>query len=83
MEKRSQEEEDFYQAKRIFANSVCTILERAGAEAAKRELERAFDDATLGHFPNELTKDGIYDTIISLERSQIVYRDEKYNKSWA
>ena len=83
MEKRSQEEEDFYQAKRIFASAVCTILEKDGVQSAKRELEKAFDDTTLGHFPNELTKDGIYDTIINLERSEIVYRDEKYNKSWA
>jgi hypothetical protein len=79
MEKRTQEEEDFYQAKRIYANAVCTILERAGAEAAKRELEKAFADATLEGFPDGLTKDNIYDTIMGMGRSEIVYREEKYN----
>lgn len=76
MEKRTQEEEDFYQAKRIFASAVCTILEKDGIQSAKRELENAFNESTLERFPRELTKKSIYDTIISLERSEIVYRDE-------
>ncbi|WP_268224325.1 hypothetical protein [Sinomicrobium oceani] len=79
MEKRTQEEEDFYQAKRIFASAVCTILEKDGTQSAKRELENAFNESTLERFPSELTKMAIYDTIISLERSEIVYRDENLN----
>jgi|TARA_B100000949_G_scaffold51332_1_gene45000 hypothetical protein len=79
MERRTQEEEDFYQAKRIFASAVCTILEKDGIQPAKRELEKAFNESTLERFPRELTKKAIYDTIISLERSQIVYRDENLN----
>lgn len=74
-----QASEDFYQAKRIYAESLVNILETHGGESARKNLAELFSDMTLFLFPKELTKENLYETIINLKRSQIVYRDEKLN----
>lgn len=71
--------EDFYHAKRIYAESLVSILETHGIESVRKNLEELFSDMTMFLFPKELTKENLYETVINLKRSEIVYRDEKLN----
>ena len=74
-----QDKEDFYQAKRIFAESIVNIFENHGGDSARKNLEELFSSITMHLFPKELTKENLYDTIVGLKRSEIVYRDENIN----
>lgn len=61
-------------SKRMFAEALLKDCEKNGLKSAKRHLEELFEDSTLRLFPEDLTKDNIYDTILNLERTKVKYR---------
>ena len=74
------EEDSFSHGIRIYTEGLLHRFETEGEETVKKELEDFFGDKTLALFPDDLTKENLEKTLMSLKYDEVIYRDEKYNK---
>ncbi|MEM7552304.1 MAG: hypothetical protein AAF363_21645 [Bacteroidota bacterium] len=74
-----QDKIDFFHSKRIYAEAMVHLLEAEGTASVHKRLGELFAQETLKFFSANFTRDELYNTIMAMERDDLVYRDESLN----